>query len=212
MRTVAIIQARMTSTRLPGKVMLPLGNQTVLSHVLSRCKQIKGIYIVCCAIPVGSEHDVLVDEIKKCDVVVFRGSETNVLERYYEAAKNLNADVVMRITSDCPLINVDVCEVVLDAHITNQAAYTCNNMPPSWPHGYDCEVFNMEQLEDAMKFSTLPEDFEHVTPWIRRTQKVQNIKNPKGNEYKLRITLDTSEDYMFIKKYYNSNIDNGLDC
>ena len=201
MKTVVIVQARMTSTRLPGKVMLPLGGSTVLSHVLSRCKKIKGIDTVCCAIPLGKTHDVLVAEIEKCGAEIFRGSELNVLERYYQAAKTLNADIIMRVTSDCPLINVDVCSMILEAHIKNKATYTCNNMPPSWPHGYDCEVFGMEQLEDAMRCSSLPEDFEHVTTWMRRTQKIQNIENPRGNEYKLRITLDTPEDHAFIQSY-----------
>ena len=113
MNIVVIVQARMTSSRLPGKVMLPLGDKSVLGQVLIRCKQIVGINQVCCAIPVGVDHDILVDECKKYDVVVYRGSEKNVLERYYEAAKFCNADIIMRITSDCPLINFDISSLVL---------------------------------------------------------------------------------------------------
>ncbi len=205
MKSVVIVQARMTSSRLPGKVMLPLGDKTVLGQVLTRCKKIKGINTVCCAIPIGSEHDILVDEIKKYDCSVFRGSEKNVLERYYQAAKYLEADIVMRITSDCPLINDKVCSEVLDLHLKKQAKYTCNNLPPSWPHGYDCEVFGMQELEDAYKHSSLPDDFEHVTEWMRRTLQVNNLENPEGNQRGIRITLDTPADYEAIKKYMGIN-------
>ncbi len=200
MKTVVIVQARMTSTRLPGKVMLPLGDKTVLGHVLSRCWQIEGVDEVCCAIPIGEEHDVLIEESQKYNAIVFRGSEKNVLERYYEAAKFTNADLIMRITSDCPLINPQVCSNVIKLHKETKTEYTCNNMPPSWPHGYDCEVFGMKQLEESVQNSTLPGDFEHVTEWMRRSLAVENLKNPAGNEHNIRITLDTPEDYELIKE------------
>lgn len=198
-----IVQARMTSSRLPGKVMLPLGSRTVLGEVLTRCWQISGINQVCCAIPVGVENDILEEEIKKYQAILFRGSETNVLERYYEAAKFLNADIIMRITSDCPLINPSVCSKVLEKHIVMCSEYTCNNMPPTWPHGYDCEVFGINELQKAVINSHLPEDFEHVTTWMRRTLKVLNIENPNGNQYSHRITLDTIEDYKKISEIFN---------
>ncbi|HAT6811396.1 glycosyltransferase family protein [Legionella pneumophila] len=202
MHVVVIIQARMTSTRLPSKIMLPLGDKTVLGQVLTRCKKIKGVDEVCCAIPIGKEHDILIDEIKKYQCTVFRGSESNVLERYYQAAKVTKADIIMRITSDCPLINPEVCSQVLKRHIENNSQYTCNNMVPSWPHGYDCEVFGIEQLEDAMKYSALPEDYEHVTEWMRRSLKVDNFINPAGNQYHHRLTLDTMEDYIRLQKIF----------
>ncbi|MBS0185081.1 MAG: glycosyltransferase family protein [Proteobacteria bacterium] len=200
MRTAVIIQARMTSSRLPGKVMLPLWDKTVLGQVLSRCQQIKNIDVVCCAIPLGKDHDVLIAEAEKYNAVIFRGSELNVLERYYEAAKHLKADIIMRVTSDCPLINPEVCSDVLQMHIQNKAEYTCNNLPPTWPHGYDCEVFGIEELKNSLQYATHPEDFEHVTEWMRRTLKVHNFENPEGNHRHIRITLDTPEDYAFIKK------------
>lgn len=205
MNTVVIVQARMTSSRLPGKVMLPLGDKTVLGQVLTRCSQIKGINGLCTAIPLGKEHDILVAESEKYGAVVFRGSEQNVLERYYGAAQMYNADVIMRVTSDCPLINPVVCSEVIAFHIKNKAEYTCNNLPATWPHGYDCEVFGMTQLEEAVRYSSLPEDFEHVTTWMRRSYKVNNLENPEGNQHSLRITLDTPEDYDFISQYMIEN-------
>ena len=204
MKSVVIIQARMTSTRLPGKVMLSLGNKTVLGQVLTRCWAIKGIDEVCCAIPEGVEHDILVEESHKYNATVFRGSEKNVLERYYLAAKFLNAQIIMRITSDCPLINPEVCSKVLETHIKTRAEYTCNNLPPTWPHGYDCEVFGYRQLEEAYQNVVELYDLEHVTPWMRRTYKVINVPNPEGNFYSQRITLDTPEDYINIKNIFNT--------
>ncbi len=203
MNVSVIVQARMTSSRLPGKVMLPLGSKTVLGEVLTRCWQINRINQVCCAIPIGAEHDILEEEIKKYKAILFRGSENNVLERYYEAAKFLKADIIMRITSDCPLINSEVCGKVLEKHIITCSEYTCNNMPPTWPHGYDCEVFGINQLKEAVINSYLPQDFEHVTTWMRRSLKVLNLENPNGNQYSDRITLDTIEDYKKISEIFN---------
>lgn len=198
MKTSVIVQARMTSSRLPGKVMLPLGDKTVLGHVLTRCKQIQGVDGVCCAIPEGEDHDILIQEIKKYDCIVFRGSELNVLQRYYDAALFLGSQTIMRITSDCPFINPEVCAEVLSKHYKLNSEFTCNNAPPSWPHGYDCEVFGINQLKKAMEHSHLPGDFEHVTPWMRRTLNVKNLPNPNGNQYDLRLTLDNSDDYNFL--------------
>lgn len=206
MKTVIIVQARMTSSRLPGKVLLPLGERTVLGQVLYRCQQIVGVDSVCCAIPTGAIHDVLVREAKQYKAIVYRGSEEHVLERYYHAALALQADIVMRITSDCPLISPEVCSQVLKAHKESAVDYTSNNMPPSWPHGWDCEVFHFKALEKAYYDASLDEEKEHVTPWIRKHLKTQNVANPKGNFYHLRVTLDTEEDYGRIQKIIQEEI------
>lgn len=200
-----IVQARMTSTRLPGKVMLPLGDRTVLGEVLFRCSQIPGIDLVCCAIPEGPEHNQLFIEAEKYKAKIFRGSELDVLDRYYQAALKFGITTVMRITSDCPLLDPVLCGVILEEHLNNSEIYTCNNYPPSWPHGLDCEVFSFKDLETANLKAKQPEEREHVTPWIRKNLPIRNISNPKGNEYHVRITLDTQEDYINIKKALQSN-------
>jgi spore coat polysaccharide biosynthesis protein SpsF len=206
MNVVAIIQARMTSTRLPGKVMLPLGDSTVLGQVLKRCAQINGVSQVCCAIPEGSEHLLLVSEVQKYGATLFRGSENDVLERYYYAAKATKADVIMRITSDCPLIQPAICSQVLDLYLASNVDYACNNMPPTWPHGYDCEVFNFEILEKCHKEAVHNDEREHVTKWMRSRASVANFPNPNGNQYSTRITLDTLEDYKIIKNIYDNSV------
>jgi spore coat polysaccharide biosynthesis protein SpsF (cytidylyltransferase family) len=206
MKTVIIVQARITSSRLPGKTMLPLEDKTVLGQVLSRCKEISGVDEICCAIPTGEMHDVLVTEAKKYGAIPFRGSEINVLERYYQAAKYLNADTIMRITSDCPLINPKVCEKVLQMHLDNNSQFTCNNSPRTWPHGYDCEAFRIEQLEKAMKHATEPDDFEHVTPWMRRNLEIKNYPAQKDFSH-IRCVVDYPNDYEKAKNIFESGMD-----
>ena len=143
MRTAVIIQARMTSTRLPGKVMLDLGGRTVIDHVLSRCKVIRGVDVVCCAVPRTAESRPILDIAEALEIETFEGSEHDVLARYWEAGKALKADVVLRVTSDCPLIDPLVCSEVLALIRSKEAEFACNNMPPTWPHGLDCEAVTL---------------------------------------------------------------------
>ncbi len=209
-KVVAIIQARMTSTRLPGKVLLPLGDKTVLGQVLTRCHQIEGVDEVCCAVPIGEMHDCVAAEALKYQATIFRGSEHDVLERYYQAAQYTHADIIMRMTSDCPLIDPKVSAKVLQLFKDSNVEYACNNMPVSWPHGLDCEVFSFEALKTCYQQATAPEEREHVTKWIRNHYRCVNLENPMGNQYSLRITLDTPEDYEVIKSIFEKAPENQL--
>ena len=133
--SVIIVQARMMSIRFPGKILKPLAGKTVLAHVLDRCKAVESADVICCAVADGSDSDPVAAEAERCGVVVSRGSEDDVLDRYYQAAKALDAGVIMRVTSDCPLIDPEVCQQVLKYRQSNDADYACNNIPPSWPNG-----------------------------------------------------------------------------
>ena len=132
-REVVIIQARMGSTRLPGKVLMDLAGRTVLNHVLRRCSAIPGIAAVVCATTVKPEDDPVAAEASRLGIAVYRGDETDVLGRYLEAARSVDAEVVLRVTADCPLIDPAVCRAVLDLREREHADYAANNMPPSWP-------------------------------------------------------------------------------
>ena len=190
----------MTSTRLPGKVMMDLAGHTVLAQVLHRCAAIPGADSVCCAIPVGNDHDELVGEIERAGASVFRGSEDDVLDRYFRAAELMGADVVMRVTSDCPLADPVVCGQVLRQITEAGADYACNNMPASWPHGLDCEAFTFSALQLAAKAARQPNEREHVTPWLRSNPDLRKANLPglgtKAAEQ--RWTLDFPEDYQFL--------------
>ena len=200
MPTAIIIQARWGSSRLPGKVLLRLGERTVLDHVLTRARRIPGADVVVTAVPDETASDPVADEARRCGSVVFRGSESDVLARYLGAAHSVGADVVMRVTSDCPLIDPEVCGQVLTLRAADQADYAANNMPPTFPHGLDCEAFTTAALEEAARTTREPHDREHVTPWIRRAPHLRKVNVfyslPHPNE---RWTLDYPEDLVFMR-------------
>lgn len=139
MTTAVIVQARLSSSRLPGKVMQDVAGQPLLGHVLDRCLAIPGVDVVVCATVSGTEGD----PIETCSagkgVLTYRGPRDDVLERYRGASRSVGAKVVMRVTSDCPLIDPRLCGRVLRLREETGADFACNNEPPSFPHGLDCE-------------------------------------------------------------------------
>lgn len=203
-KTACIVQARVGSTRLPGKVLETLGDAPVLEHVLRRCQAIEGVDEVVCATVDGANGDAVAVLADRLDVAVYRGPECDVLARYQGAAHAVGADIVMRITSDCPLIDPEICAAVLKLRKETAADYAANNMPPSWPHGLDCEVFTVDALDEAAATATAPEDHEHVTPWIRRNRTYHrvNLCGPGGEVAAQRWTLDYPEDLAFLRAVY----------
>lgn len=202
---VVIIQARMGSTRLPGKVMKSILGKTILIHDLERIKKMKTINGIAVATTILDGDDIIVDEVKNYDktIDIYRGSPENVLERYYEAAKEFKADIIVRITSDCPLIDPAISDIVVETFLSNKCDYCCNNMPRTYPHGLDTEVFSFEALEKAWKEAP-PFEKEHVTEYIINNPdkfKLINVKNRKDFNT-LRWTLDYPEDFIFIKEIY----------
>lgn len=192
MRTVCIVQARTGSTRLPGKVLLPLNGRTVIGEVLTRCKRIRGIDEVVCAVPYDDNE--LQREATKYGLV-FTGPEHDVLTRYYKAAQWAAADIVMRVTGDCPHICPEVCTEVLTL-IRKGAAYASNLEPRTFPQGLDCEAFMFSTLTEA-HLNASRDQREHVTTWMR--ENVQNRANFAA-PWKMdgRLTLDTEDDYRVI--------------
>ncbi|NQU58972.1 MAG: glycosyltransferase family protein [Rhodospirillales bacterium] len=203
--TAVIIQARMASSRLPGKVLLDLGGRTVLSHVIERCLAINNADIVCCAIADGADCDSLAEEAESCGAHVFRGSQDDVLDRYHRAAVSLGADVVLRVTSDCPVIDPDLCEQVIELLKDSDCDFATNNAPPSWPHGLDCEAFSAALLAEAATKARAPYEREHVSPWMRNNNdavKVGNVAATQAGLSRHRWTLDTPADYTFFRQLF----------
>jgi glutamate-1-semialdehyde 2,1-aminomutase/spore coat polysaccharide biosynthesis protein SpsF len=200
-RTVCIIQARMGSTRLRGKVLEYLGGAPVLAHVIRRCQAIPEVDDVVCATVPGLDGDGVAELASGLGATVFRGPEHDVLARYHGAAHAARADIVLRVTSDCPLIDPELCSAVLRLRIAEDADYAANNMPPSWPHGLDCEAFTRETLDRAAAQAIEPYDREHVTPWIRRNDSLRrvNLDGPGGAFAAQRWTLDYPEDLVFLR-------------
>lgn len=206
MNIITITQARMGSTRLPGKVMKTILGKPVLIHDLERIKKMKTINGIVVATTTLGEDDLIVKTVKDYDprVGIYRGSVENVLDRYYKAAKMYKADVIIRITSDCPLIDPDISDLVVKTFLEKKCDYCCNNMPRTFPHGLDTEVFSFEALETAWKLAETPREKEHVTPYIREHPEDFELCNVKDNVdlSNLRWTLDYPEDFEFIKEVY----------
>lgn len=204
-RTVAIVQARTGSSRLPGKVLRPLGGRSALSHVLARCAAVPGVDTVCCATTILAADDAVAAEAADCGATVHRGPVDDVLARYAGAAGEQNADVILRVTSDCPAIDPALCGVLVRLRAESGAGYAANNMPPSWPHGLDCEAFTLETLCRADSEATDPFEREHVTPWMRTSPDVvrANLEAPPGLPAQTRWTLDYPEDYAFFDALYS---------
>jgi glutamate-1-semialdehyde 2,1-aminomutase/spore coat polysaccharide biosynthesis protein SpsF len=199
-KTVAIIQARFGSTRLPGKVLKPLGSGIVLDQAIQRCRAIPSIDAVVIATTDREEDGAIVAAAERAGALVHRGSSEDVLSRYAGAAKRSDADVVLRLTSDCPLIDPGICERVIRLRAETGADYASNNMPRLYPHGLDCEVFTREVLDRADRTATAGYDREHVTPWLRRSADLTRagVIGPGWPAVQQRWTLDFPEDYDFF--------------
>lgn len=201
MKTVAIIQARMGSTRLPGKIMKLLAGKTVLEHVIERVTKSKEINEIVIATTTNEQDDLVVGEAQRLGVKSFRGSEEDVLSRYYYAAKKYNAQIVIRITSDCPLIDFEVVDSIIRNFKSNSFDYISNTLNRTFPRGLDCEVFSFDALEKTFQNAKVKYQKEHVTPYIYENNHLFKINQYCSDEdnSNFRCTLDTYEDYELIK-------------
>jgi spore coat polysaccharide biosynthesis protein SpsF len=207
MKIAAIIQARMGSTRLSGKVMKELKGKSVLSHVIERVKKSKLIEEIVIATTVLDRDIVIENEAIKCGAKVFKGSEDDVLSRYYQAAKVNNIDVIVRITSDCPVIDPYVIDEIISFYLEGQYDLATNAgadlAQRTYPRGLDTEVFSFEALENAFVNGGEKYQREHVTPFIyEHSNKIHYFKND-ADYSKYRWTLDTEEDFELIIEIFN---------
>lgn len=206
MKIGAIIQARMGSTRLSGKVMKSVEGKTVLEHVIERVKQSNLIDVIVIATTTLDRDDVIEAEALRCGVEIFRGSEEDVLSRYYYAAKKNNLDVVVRITSDCPLIDSKVLAEIINFYKINDYDIVSNVGPDisnrTYPRGLDTEVFSFEELENAFNNAFEKYQREHVTPFIYKMSNNAYYYKNSIDYSKYRWTLDTEEDFELITEVY----------
>ncbi|GGM31929.1 hypothetical protein GCM10011351_17640 [Paraliobacillus quinghaiensis] len=207
MKIAAIIQARMGSTRLSGKVMKDIKGRTVLSHVIERVKQSNLIDEIIIATTVQERDNVIENEAIKCGAKVYMGSEEDVLSRYYLAAKENNIDIIVRITSDCPLIDANILDKILNFYLEEKYDIVTNAGSDlnqrTFPRGLDTEVFSFQILEEAFKNGREKHHREHVTPYIyEKSTKIHYFKNDV-NYSNHRWTLDTEEDFELISEIYS---------
>ncbi|WP_337033160.1 glycosyltransferase family protein [Paenibacillus illinoisensis] len=204
MKTVAIIQARMGSSRLPGKVMKILKDRSVLGHVITRCLAIPSVDQVIVATSQMEEDSIICEEAERYGVASYRGSEKDVLNRYYEAAKRFDADHIVRITSDCPLLDPAISDKVIQHFIKSDYDYSSSSLSATFPRGLDTEVFTFEALRKCQLEATLEYEHEHVTPYIYQHPELFKVHKYANScdESKYRLTLDTPEDWRLISLIY----------
>lgn len=205
---VAIIQARTGSTRLPGKVLLPLLGRPILLHVIQRLKraaQVGSLVVATSSVPAD---DAIAALAEQAGIGCFRGSEQDVLDRYVGAARWAGAQHIIRITADCPFVDPDIVDQVIGAHLHVGADYTSNTLQRTFPHGADVEIFTREALEEAGACATQPAEREHVTPflWSRpeRFKVHQVVAGSPLQHPEYRLTVDTEEDYMLTRAVYET--------
>lgn len=206
-----IIQARMSSTRLPGKVLMELpygGGVTVLEQVIRRVKKSKLIQKIIVATTVNEVDDKIVAVAKKEKVDYFRGSEDDILSRYYLAAKKNKLETVVRVTSDCPCLDWEIIDAMIKKHASSGADYTSNTVSRTFPRGLDVEVMEFSALKKAHERAMKPYEKEHVTPYVYEHPEIFKIEKltapPEIKKYVgARITLDTSEDYTLLCEIFD---------
>ena len=166
-KVIAIVQARVGSIRLPGKVLKEINGKSLIEILFHRLAQSKKIDKIILATTKNIENDKLVNLVENLGYEVFRGNETDVLDRYYHAAKKHRSETVVRITGDCPIIDPELVDEIISIYGQENADYVSNTNPPTYPDGLDTEVFSFEALKIAHEQTKEPFDREHVTPFIK---------------------------------------------
>jgi spore coat polysaccharide biosynthesis protein SpsF len=207
-RTIAIVEARMSSTRLPGKVLMPAAGKALLEHLVERLSRAKSLDEIVVATPSNHVDDPVVELAERLDVGCFRGSEDDVLSRVLGAAQAFRADVIAEITGDCPLIDPAIVELCVKRYFDAGVDYVSNVLEPSYPTGMATQVFSANTLKDVDRLTHDPSDREHVSLYIYSHPEKYKLLNlsapPQHTRPKVRLTLDTAEDYRVIKAIFQA--------
>ena len=203
-KIVAIVQARMGSGRLPGKVLKKILDRTVIEILLIRLSQSKLLNEIVVATSIEAENDSLYDEVLRCGYRCFRGPERDVLGRFSEVARATKSDLIVRITGDCPMIDAQVVDETIKLFLESHVDYASNTFPPSFPDGLDVEIFTQEALDIANRQSTTDFEREHVTPFIRNGNFSKANYLNFADLSNFRLTLDQSEDLELISDIFEN--------
>ena len=204
LKILATIEARMTSSRLPGKVLLPVLGQPLLHHLVTRLKAVPSLDEIVLATTFNATDDVLEAFAKDEGIGCFRGSEDDVLVRVIGAAESVNADIVVEITGDCPIIDPQIVEQTIRMFMAHDMAYASNSIIKSYPDGMETQVFRLETLKQSAAMTSDPLDHEHVTLHIcnhpELFSRVHLVAPPELHWRGLGLTLDEPADYELLKK------------
>ena len=199
---ICIVQARLNSNRLPKKILKKINKKNnVLEFLIKRLKKSKKISKIIIATPDTNADKKIINKFEKYNINFFNGSEVNVLDRYFKAAKKFKADVIVRITSDCPFTDPKLIDSFLKIFFRFKYDYFSNINPPSFPDGFDIEIFTYKSLKFAWKNALSSYDQEHVTPYIKKSKKIKKGNFCLKKDYsKLRVTLDYQRDLKLIRQ------------
>lgn len=230
MKTILVTQARSGSTRLPGKVLKEVGGKSLLQIHLERLSKCLNVSEIIVATTVNEKDSIIYNKTIGWGFNASRGSELDVLDRFYQAVKDKNADWIVRVTSDCPLVDPDLVDKVIDFVQENEVDYGSNGLIEHFPDGQDVEVFKFSALQKSWKNAKLQSEREHVTPYIRNNSRNKGdnlfkiINYPCDKDFsKIRMTVDEPKDFDLIEllinklgvektwlEYTNYIIENGL--
>jgi len=202
-KIVATVEARMTSSRLPGKPLLKVLEKTMIEHLLLRLKSVPSIDTIVLATTTNHTDDVLVKEAENLGVKVFRGDENDVMQRVIDASESVEASTIVEITGDCPIIDPQIVEQCIRMFKYNNADYVSNVIPRSYPDGMDTQIFSLKTLKKSASMTKNIIDREHVSLHIRKNPKIFNqihlVAPPELHWPSLGLTLDEIGDYELIK-------------
>lgn len=203
---LAVLQARMSSSRLPGKVLLPLLGVPMILRQVERIRRSRMIGRLVLATSVDGADAPLAAACQEAGVAVYRGSLEDVLDRFHAAAAGRGADQIVRLTGDCPLCDPGVIDDVIRFHLEGGFDYSSNTAPPTFPDGLDVEVFRIACLDHAWREASLPSEREHVTPYIRKHKELFSSGSLRNSEdlSAHRWTVDEAEDYAFVVRVYEN--------
>ena len=218
-KIAAIIEARMSSTRLPGKVLMEVNNKPLLLHLVERIRKVNRIDNVIIATTTNQNDHHIVEFCKKNNLNFYRGSEDNVMQRVLRSANKFKVGIIVGITGDCPIIDYRLISLCLNTYLNNKVDYVSNANLRSYPDGMDVQVYSTKVLKKSYKITSSMEEKEHVTLHIRRNPKIFkiiNILSPENLHYpNLGLTLDYYNDYVLIKKiieFFNKKNKNYFSC
>jgi len=206
MKVVAVLQARTTSTRLPGKVLAQIQGRPMLELMLERVRRAELIDQVIVATSTGKSDNALENLCKHLGVECYRGSLDNVLQRFRGAVRKYGGDHVVRLTGDCPLIDSGVIDATIRFYLDGGYDYASNTMPPTFPDGLDVEVFSRQALESTFEKAGTALELEHVTPHMRNHPETFKLGGFQGSRdlSRLRWTVDEPEDLEFVRAVYDA--------
>ncbi len=205
MKIVAVIQARMGSTRLPGKMDMLIGEKSILWHVIHRLKKSKLINEIVLATSTNENNNILIERANEFKIKSYKGNENDVLDRFYQATKDMQPYLIIRITGDCPFLDPEIVDKVISLQIDTNADYASNIHPPTFPDGLDVEVIKFKVLKECWENAKKRSEREHVTPYIYNNAnkfKIINLSN-EINYSSLRFTLDEKEDLILLNQIYS---------